>query len=219
MSSEPTQPSESTELPRVNLAAIRKRHKKLLADSDVLGHVGVILRGPTFESFVKAVHDGLPPGTPFANVRLSCLHLAGEALRPEALKMLTLRLAANADRLKTGPVHAWNGQPSCEWVATEVVLVTKGYNQYGAAGASIELRVLSGTPVGMAVYTWWSQRYGFVLARELGFSATWGLTRIRIYTSYMVCSCTCVSHRRNAKGIPSSTRCEQQLRSASAIGC
>lgn len=171
-------------LPRVCVSAIFRRKKDIAEDAAVLGYLRTTPRGDYFEAFVRAVHNKLPKYVPYDHVRESMYDLAGHDVTSRALDSLSWRLAANVSKLKAGPVYAWRGQTSPEWVVSQVVGVYRGNNYSGMPGAFVELLVLSGSAVGCLLVKFWTVKFARFLSDRAGFSKPWKPTPMEDMSQY-----------------------------------
>lgn len=104
---------------------------------------------------------------------LWCLH--GQELSPELMRLTAWRLAGNLRSLQLRrPVHPWQRQPADEWVPVQIVSMIPRLSRKEIPGQWVELKVLAGSPAGLSIERFWSNRVIALLARRLGFTAPWG---------------------------------------------
>lgn len=110
-------------------------------------------------------HDAL-----FESIRVA----AGTTLTASGAKELAWRLAGNVERLNAGqPVHPWVRQVHDETVPVRVERI-RHVRKWDVPGWMLFCRALAGSPCPIVFPQFFSSRSCRVIAKSLGFSASWG---------------------------------------------
>lgn len=126
----------------------------------------------TPEYFECLVSDIMPsvPVPARAVLRDSVADLAGQRLLPNLLVATVWRLAGNLRRLAAGEaVPPWTRQRTPEWAPVRVLGLRRAL-QGKNPGYRFVLRFEAGGPAGMRVDKFWSTKFCYFVAPQLGFS-------------------------------------------------
>lgn len=155
------------------LKRVLKLKNRLLQET-TLPYYSCTLEGDDFSRFVRAIQVGMPNGIPLDTLYESTRYLAGEELAAARLEELSWRLAGNVDRLKDGnPVRPWTTQFDMEWVPLQVLSAYPQLSHRNRPGYMFCFRVMAGTPCPLRVYRHWTNDVCHVIARHIGFTASW----------------------------------------------
>jgi hypothetical protein len=170
---------------RYNLKQVAELQKKIVGDPLMWPHYNATLTGEDFAAFVHAVGQLLGNTVDPRVLEESCISVLGKEMTGRRLNAFALRIAANIQRLRAGEVVLpWTRQVEEEWAPVEVLRCWPGRSRKDVIGSHFQLLVLAGTPVGLAVATFWTQAQCNYIGIELGFSRR--RKRPLIHPSYMV---------------------------------
>jgi hypothetical protein len=131
----------------------------------------VKLSPKTFTKFVNAFHGLLPSGIDPSIVRDSLRHLAGTKLTGLKIETEAWRLLGNVQRLKDYyAVPPWTKQQQDEWVPLQIIQSRLFRTPRGKIGHLFRMRILAGLSCPLVVEKFWSQSFGFIMARRIGFT-------------------------------------------------
>lgn len=133
---------------------------------------GGSLTGDSVFRLAGHIEAVLKRGVDRQTIYQSLLPLLGMKMTQKFLEETARRLVGNLDRLSNmRPVLPWDGQPSAEWCAAEVLSIQLvPTRRRGEVGQQVLFRLHTGLPAGLLSRRVWSRPALGVLATELGFS-------------------------------------------------
>ena len=145
------------------------------------------VRGKAFEEFVEdfiSASATLRAEKPSAwDYFHECLRgFAGVKLTGETLLHICWRFAGNKKQIYKGHIKPWSGQFEYEWAPAVIVRarLSRGGKKGRELGHDMTFRIMGGTPAGMLVRQWWSNRKCYFMAfykDEKGYG--FGFTKVR----------------------------------------
>lgn len=134
-------------------------------------YLGTVRQGEDFDILVSQVHNVMPADVSHDAVYRSMTHMAGMVINQTMVFMLAARLAGNIDKLKCRvAVQEWRPLRVGEWVPVQII----GAKRRRAAkqrnfGYAFEFHVFGGSPSGMTINKFWSDKFSRFIATEMGF--------------------------------------------------